>query len=244
MNDNGLAEQDSAESRKPRKRFGRLIIIAVMVVLTAAAAFAMYGEEIARFVYKEEITRFTFGGNTARQVTRMRFSDGVSEGSRFAMRYHLNAAADINRYATSFEHSKYQFASVAEAREYVSFNAKEPSFVPEGAGTSSISVPYSRAENAETGEYDLGNLSAVYGGDGNILLLSIFQTHINPKKPVIIQTTFPIEKVMVGDIEAAAIYDDSAGLTLYWVHDSVLIRISSAYDLETTIAVAESMITS
>jgi len=72
-------------------------------------------------------------------------------------------------------------------------------------------------------------------------MITLMQYYAGPDAYVNLQTVEPLEKVMVGDIEASVVYYGRSP-HLYWMQDEILFEpFSGHYGLETLIDVAESV---
>jgi len=216
--------------RYPMKRIA-VIAAAIILALTLATTGIAYGGEII-----DAIKSFMFGNSSATQVE---YIENKTVSLRIVNRSEL---VDHDK-GTGLIH----FDSVEEANQCVPFTIKVPSYLPDNVIGFSHPVIVQRKLDGTAGydvfiQYRVDDPSNI----DELNLINIDQYYIGPNAHVEIETIVPIQKVMVGDIEASLVftegYFDYVQYYLYWIKDDILYEfINGCFDLETMLAIAESV---
>ena len=243
---NKLDEVKPAEG-KHRLRRSLVLAAAVFSAVWLTATFA-YGDNIAGI-----IQQFMFGKSSAKQVD--------TPAHQFEI---------VNWSGLTKKRGKAgQFATVEEARENTPFAIKIPSYLPRGEEPKFIHVSRFKQKDGKYAHVFriVYGLEVSYG---EIAAFHLFQYYIGPDAYINLKTSASIQKVMIGDIEATAVGGggdyiniktsetiqkviisdievtadtvSAGGVTLYWMQDEILFEMySDNYDLDTLIAIAETM---
>jgi len=202
-------------------------IAAVIVLLLSATAFAYGGEIVGA------LKEFMFGNSSAVQVDEI-------ENAVLKFRIVNRSVADPTKM-----YGLDRFDTIEEANRFAGFTIKAPSYLPENviglyhvwvqgneAGTpgNEVFIQYNVETPGGTANFHIGQYFA--GADAYIEL----------------ETIEPIQKVMVGDIEASLVYteDSTPGVQyhLYWMKNDILYQFLvpvGCFDFETALAIAESI---
>jgi len=209
------SEDTLSEVMKMTARRKRISAKALLIAAAIAAALIT-----TAFAYSDTIMQFLFGDSTARQVVNTE-KDSSSTGMEILNRLEAPEAdlsMAVNR--DSFD----------DVRPFVPYGVYGPSYVP-GEGHWEVSAFH-------------GLIFSHYR-DENSNSIRFLQFYAGPDAYISLTTTDNIHKVMVGDIEATAVISgmfEVAPIHLYWMkYDMVFELFSSAYDLDTLIAIAESV---
>jgi len=217
--------------RRPKLR--TLLIAAAVLALSVTAAFAASGE------LREVISQVVFGRSGIKQVDE--FGDGY-ENAYLYVRVWNNNYSCYSRYAGETE-----FQTLGELRQAASFEVKEPHYLLEGMELRDVyGFRFRRGDNKfdVKGDYYGAWLWYEYDDGG----FGFHQYYVGADTFYEIETTNPIQKVMIGGAEAAVILRDMDGdgsvvwISMYWIKDGIAYEMESpTFDLETMIAIAESI---
>jgi len=231
-----------------RRRFGikTVLIAAVIAAVTTTTAFA-YSDDIMGV-----LMRITTGNMTAEQMKE------PIPGRNYVMIYEVvNEVEDFN--IELLENGKHiNFSTFEEASENAKFNITVPAFLPEGMELEIISVNQSAHHAVLTYYKEFPSYSSdgsVYM-DPNYRFLFIYQTYVGQDAYLDIKTIYPVDTIMVGDIEAFLL-DRSETLwtsdenfmwipNLLWIKDGIFYNMTlEGWDgidsIETIITIAESI---
>ena len=216
----------AAPVRPTRRRVGlKTALIAAVLVLLSLTTAAAYGNEIIAV-----IEQFMFGGSSAARVESI--GDGnVAIGFEIVNR---DKKVDPNRAYGGF----YKFGTVEEARQAAPFDLKAPSWIPEGLKLTGVDLLRYRDKSYAYDAHVTYEIWFPEGGNGR---LTLFQYYAGPGATVDLKTVEPLQKVMVGDIEASVVQYGKEP-HLYWMQDDILFELfSGVYGLDTLAAVAASV---
>jgi hypothetical protein len=196
----------------------------VALIAAILAAFSL----TAAFAYGGTVWRFMFGKSSAARVEEIDGGEGVIQ---YAV---TNRELPANR--TDYG-GHIRFDTVEEANQFAPFTIKSPQYLPENMELSHVSV---QQYTDGTAGYDaivhywVKTPNSTYG-------LGIFQYYAGPDGYIDLLTIYPVEKVMVGGIEASLV-DAEGSYHLYWVKDGVAYEMTNRfYGIETLVAIAESV---
>ena len=233
-----------------KRRIGMktVLIAAVIAAVTTTTAFA-YGEEVVGV-----ILRLTSGNMVAEQMENPIPGPGLGYTMNFDI---INPVEEIDR--NLLENGPFKnFQTLEEAKENASFVVNTPSFLPEGVVLEAVTINQSAhhavlAYHKEFPSYSSDGSEYVYP---NYRYLFIFQIYVGPDAYLDIKTTYPLDSVMVGDIEAFLL-DRTETLwspenvpqtipNLLWIKDGIFYNMTlESWDginsVETIIAIAESI---
>ena len=233
-----------------KRRIGMktVLITAVIAVVTTTTAFA-YSEEIVGV-----IRRITSGNMVAEQVEDPIPGPGLGYTMNFDI---INPVEEIDmKLIESGPFVKFQ--TLEEANENASFIINTPSFLPEGVVLEDVTINQAAhhavlAYHKEFPSYNSDGTEYVYP---NYRYLFIFQIYVGSDAYLDIKTTYPLDTVMVGDIEAFLLdrtetiwspENDSLTIpNLLWIKDGIFYNMTlESWDdinsVETIIAIAESI---
>jgi len=242
------AENVAPPTYKRRIGMRSVLIAAVIAIATTTTAFA-YGEELVGV-----IRRITSGNMTAEQV-----EDPIpGPGLGYTMYYDvINPVEGFDM--NVIENGPFEkFLSLEETKENASFVVNAPLFLPEDVVLVDVGINQSAHHailtyykefpnyNPDTSEYRYPNHR----------YLSIFQIYVGPDAYLDIKTTYPLDTVMVGDIEAFLLdrteiiwSPENEPFTipnLLWIKDGIFYNMTlesweGIDSIETIIAIAESI---
>ncbi|MCL2663960.1 MAG: hypothetical protein FWE83_11685 [Oscillospiraceae bacterium] len=235
-------------SYKRRIGMKTVLIAAVIAVVTTTTAFAN-GEEIVGV-----IRRITSGNMVAEQVADLIPGAGLGYTMYFDI---INPVEEIDMNLLSYG-PFIKFKTLEEAKENASFVINIPAFLPEGVVLYNIAVNQSAHHAVLSYHKEFPN----FNSDGSEYIypsyrhLFIFQIYVGPDAYLDIKTTYPLDTVMVGDIEAFLLdrtetiwTPENKPLTipnLLWIKDGIFYNMTlESWDglnsVEAIIAIAESI---
>jgi len=228
------AREAKSRSGQQIRRFRLLLVTAILVTLIATVAFA-----------QSEIRQFFFGNSNITQVEEIENVFGIS-GTLIREVKIINGKYESVDWSLNFEGWS-EFYTVAELRHAAAFDIKEPGYLPDTIDLSSIST----FGAWYTSEKQIEFVFIEYGGGSpsGTGIVSLSQWYVGSDASFEIVTIYPIEKVMVGDVEASVIIetfeDDTERAILYWKQGSVLYELQhtafDGVDMDILIAIAESV---
>ena len=185
------------------------------------------------FVYADVIKAFLFGDSSATQVETF----GDNTASSFYIEGRIPEANDWPE-GTVYE----PFDSIAAANAVSHFPLHAPQYLPEGWALTRIDLL--RFAEGQYGYDAILTFLIEYPSGGNAML-TLFQYYAGPDAHVVLETVYPIEKVMVGDAEASLSRNEDGGYELHWMQGDILYALHDsggpAFDLETFLKIAESI---
>jgi len=220
-------EKPAAPYIAKRKMGLSAAIIAVTLALFSLTTAFAYGGEIIAFVQQ-----FMFGSSSAEQVEKL---DGYVIGFDIVHRSDLVDWTKNDGGKT--------FTTVEEANEFASFTIKVPTYLPDDV--IGLKTVYVQKYKDGTAGYDVHVRYSVATPNGTTGF-SINQYYAGPDAYVELETIYPIEKIMVGDVEASLVYGESSfngiGYQLYWIKDDILYEyFGDCYDLKIILAIVSSI---
>ena len=183
------------------------------------------------------ITGFTFGADIIATIQQFVSGDlSVAQveslhNGNVTMTFEITNQSKPEGYSTR-ERWSYSYSTVEEARETALFGIKEPAFIPENASLESV--------------YEQGTevwikyiVKTANGADE----LMFVQYYLGPDASVDIKTVFPLQSVIINDVEAfVMIAEEDTLINIYWIKDEVLFQLYSAsHDLDTLIRIIEAI---
>ena len=201
-------------SKRKRISAKAVLIAAALAVVLATTAFT-YGDAILQFI---------FGGSIVTQVR----PDG--DGS-FSSTFEIVNRIEIPQLQP--DEAMTNRTSFDEIRPFLTFDVREPSYVPDEGYWDITAVN------------NLGVVLAQYRLEDESRLFRFDQYYAGPDAYINLATSESIYEVMIGDIEAAASILETSSfkiISLYWMKDGNAFELSSnIYDLDTLVAIAESV---
>ncbi|MDR2568989.1 MAG: DUF4367 domain-containing protein [Oscillospiraceae bacterium] len=212
IDDKYIIETGANIQRTVEKRRLKMRPLLIAAVLSVLV-FVLVG---TTFAYGDVITQFIFGNSSAEQVNPI---EGHSHGFEI-----------VNGFGEPIPNvfERHDSASFDEIRALVSFDVQYPSYLPyEGHWDISVMSAY--------------RVYAAYWFNGNTNPIHMFQYFSGDDAYIKLASTHPIEKVMVGNIEATALFDGISNW-LYWMNDGIVFELfSNTYDIDTLIVIAKSV---
>jgi len=210
-------------------------------VIVIAACFVL--------VFAMSVTAFAYGGEILNAIKSFMFGDSSATQVEY-IEDRIVSMVIVNR-SELVDHDKgtglVHYDSLEEANRYVPFTVKVPSYLPDNVIGFSHPIIAQRKLDGTAG-YDVFIQYKVDDPDNidELNLMNIDQYYIGPNAYIELETIAPIQKVMVGDVEALLVstegYLDYVQFFLYWIKDDILYEvINGCYDLETIITIAESV---
>jgi hypothetical protein len=223
--------QQKYHHHNKRPKFAIIAATVVFGVILTTTVFA-YGGEIMNV-----IQQFMFGNSIAAQVETIDGGDemGIDDSGVIGSRWIIRNRSDFAEWKDMSGRYVY-IETLDEAREITPFEIQEPEFIPD-AILGDIHVIYFEDK---TYGYDVYLKYAVGIEEYD---LNLFQYYAGPDAYLEFTTIDPIQKIMVGDIEAFVEISDVYA-NLYWIKDEILFNLECGlyvYDLETLIKIAESV---
>ncbi|MDR0326376.1 MAG: DUF4367 domain-containing protein [Oscillospiraceae bacterium] len=253
-----------------RRRFrGKTLLIATVLMATLTVTAFAYGGTIKQFFFGDssaaQIDESTLPFDV---VERYEYDDG-SSGVILHMGHWeiVNRSVPELPELTELETNDMMenglgmftasFDSFEEFYQAAPFTVKEPAYLPDGLEFFKGMI-YLHKDGSYS--YDAWIHYSHYAPGGGYKSIQLVQLYVGPDAYLDVQTVAGIEKVMVGDIEALATAYMAENtytvnnmdvavkfIDLIWIKDDVLYRLygtqsnNDPYDLETLIAIAESV---
>lgn len=191
-----------------------------LLLLTAATAFA-YGDAIKAFI---------FGDSQVRQLETIDENDT-------AIAFHIEGRIpEAENYTERYDVEI--FDSLEAANAVSLFPIYTPQDLPPHVVLEKIDVLRFSASNYA---YDARLHFSVNGEP----ILHLFQYYAGPNAHVVLETTYAIEKIALGDIEASLLRTEDGTIYLYWMKNDTLYELFDSHEsglsLETLLEIAESI---
>lgn len=213
---------------------------------------------MSAFTIINVVQQFAFGNSNVMQVPENIYANIVKGSGAYSsgyVKYQLVNQIEVPGSLADgviVVGDKLEFSTIEEARISLPL-IKTPVHIPENIEVDEIYVwvPGSKAVDTVRISYT--------DGIEKETRLSFSQRYIGPDAYINLTTTYPVQKVMVGDVEATVIIEkipdellevlpsaaDDIILhsTLYWINEGFLYELRGTYDLENLIVIAESVVT-
>ena len=235
----------------PKQKMGfRTLLIAAAIALFLLTTGFVYGGELIQTIKQLTIKEFWIPGNI--RITQLErwepLQETMEDESQIAGLFKIR---DVNHCIPHYGYyaGEAVFSSVDELAQAAAFEVKAPKYIPSNAEFSqAIGLRFSKDEQIHADEQifvvDISYKVHKWFGEGS-LFLTLFCAKAPPDTTIWTgyATDQPIEQVMIGEFGAAAIFnDDEKYIKLLWKNADVQYELSSGtYDLETLIAIAESI---
>jgi len=249
-------QENMQENQNPRKRriSGRTVLIAAIIAALTITTALAYGGVIQEFIFGDSrAVRVEVVEEPNTQGTASYWIDGEeievveTEPMRIAV-YNQNGVELIGRVSdtTPFYVGLPMDGWDEWDDQYAPFTIRKPSYLPMDSALSLVQLAQD-----EYGDAVAVTLNFTFGGGSSWVL---GQFYVGQEGYFELETTYPIEKVMIGDIEAllmempiAVSGVDQTWRVLTWMSDGYVFMLDHAadttqgLDLETLIAIAESI---
>jgi hypothetical protein len=217
------------KARPVRKIRGIAVIAAIITFITATTALA-YGSDVI------ETMLVRFGGSTARQVDRIVLNDGTKAVAMWAIEG-TDPGFNLHPHFESVE-----FLNAEEFNAAISFDFARPPSIPEyldfERGTAFLTTEEGLCTNFAFVTYR-GYIGEDYVS--NFRTLFILMQRVGEGASLSVTTTYGIEKIMVGEIEALLSFKGENRLQLDFVKNGIHYLLDSTLCIDTLIAIAKEL---
>ena len=242
---NDKSGKDAAYNKTTRRPRFAVVAAAVILLVALGTGVLAFGAEIT-----DAVKSFIFGNSSAEQVDEL--EDIEWYGGIITGRLHSWELVNRSGLVDETKHAGYEiFDTLDEANGFANFTIKAPSYLPENA-YGPVRVAVQKYIDGTAG-YEAHVTLHTERQDGNMAEFHLIQMYAGPDSHFNLVTVYPIEKVMVGDIEASLVHEPSepgdyfvgVGYRLFWMKDEILYQLecssSSNHPKETILAIAESV---
>ncbi len=171
-----------------------------------------------------------FGNSTAEQLASF-------EEPSTAISFRIVNRSD--RVTAAPESSAFQsFETIVELQAAAPFPVKLPTHLPDNTAPDLLSIQ--KLPGGEYGHDVRIHYKAL--SDGNEYSIGLFQYYAGSEASLDLQTTYPIQKNNIGEIEGLVVSDPEGTVHIYWIKDEVLFELFSGYlEVDTLLTIAESV---